>query len=98
MLLPELMMVRYEAPDHLGVEALDVKELPRDWRRQEAWTQQRGDDWHGARQALLLRVPSASVPLEGSPDVNFLINHKHQAVADIRTVAVEPFVLDPRLF
>lgn len=98
MLLPDLMMVRYEAPDHLAVEALDLKALPGDWRRQEAWTQRRGDDWHDALATPLLRVPSAIVPIEASPDVNVVINHKHPAVAGIVIVAVEPFILDPRLF
>lgn len=98
MLLPELMMVRYEAADHLGIETLDVKTLPNDWRQQEAWTQRRGNDWHGALSTPLLRVPSAIVPLDESPDMNVLINHRHPAAADITIVAVEPFVLDPRLF
>jgi RES domain-containing protein len=97
-LLPELMMVRYEVPDHLGIDELKLDELPNDWRRQEAWTQQRGDDWHNAMAAPLLRVPSAIVPLDGSPDMNVLLNHKHPAVAGITTIAVEPFILDPRLF
>ena len=37
----------------------------------EAWTQQKGDDWHGLGANPLLRVPSAIVPLPASPDVNF---------------------------
>jgi len=46
----------------------------------------------------LLRVPSAIVPLDQSPDMNILINHNHNAAPRISPVSVEPFVLDPRLF
>jgi RES domain-containing protein len=97
-LLPELMMVRYQAPDDLGIEILELKALPDDWRRHEGWTQQRGNDWHRSLSTPLLRAPSAIVPLDGSPDTNMLINHNHPAAAEITIVAVEPFVLDPRLF
>ena len=98
LLLPALMMVRYHAPDNLAVETLGLTDLPADWRQRENWTQQQGDRWHGLLSAPLLRVPSALVPLDQSPDLNILINHNHPATARIATVAVEPFVLDPRLF
>jgi RES domain-containing protein len=42
-LLPE-MMVTYENPAHLGIDTIGLEELPGDWRRREAWTQQKGDD------------------------------------------------------
>lgn len=97
-LLPALVMVRYDAPEGLGLETLSVTDLPESWRLQESWTQQRGDQWHAAVNAPLLRVPSAIVPLDGSPDQNMLINHRHPAAAGIKIVAAEPFVLDARLF
>ena len=96
-LLPELVMVRYSAPDSLGVEALSLADLPASWRTQESWTQRRGDQWHAAREAPLLRVPSAIVPLEGSPDMNVVINHRHPDVAQITIVSTESFALDVRL-
>jgi RES domain-containing protein len=97
-LLPELVMVSYEAPDHLAIEAVEIADLPDDWRRQEGLTQQRGDDWHKARTCPLLKVPSAIVHFAGSPDVNLLINHNHPAAAEITIRALETFVLDSRLF
>jgi RES domain-containing protein len=97
-LLPELVMVTYELPDTVGTEDLPLSALPADWRRNEAWSQQKGDGWYEGRSTLLLRVPSAIVPIAGSPDLNALINHGHPAVADIRIVDHEPFSLDPRLF
>ena len=97
-LLPEFVMVTYEAPDHLAIEAVEIADLPDDWRRQEGLTQQRGDDWHKSRISPLLKVPSAIVPIAGSPDVNLLINHNHPAAAEITILGLQTFVLDPRLF
>ncbi|CDZ62131.1 RES family NAD+ phosphorylase [Neorhizobium galegae] len=97
-LLPELIMVTYDVPDTLGVETVDLDDLPSDWRRQEVWTQQRGDAWHQARSTPLLRVPSAIVPIVRSPDLNIVVNHSHSAASEMKIIAAEPFVLDPRLF
>jgi RES domain-containing protein len=97
-LMPALTMVRYNAPDDLAIEDAALTELPEGWRAQETWTQARGDRWHKALQSPLLRVPSAVVPLGGSPDLNVLINHRHPSAVRIQTVKAEPFVLDARLF
>lgn len=97
-LMPAFVMVRYDGPDDLAVETLRLSDLPADWRRQEVWTQQRGDQWHASLATPLLRVPSAIVSVDQSPDVNILINHTHKDAARISVISVEPFVLDPRLF
>ena len=97
-LLPKLIMLRYRAPDSLKIETISVTNLPESWRLQESWTQQRGDQWHTALGAPLLRVPSAIVPLDGSPDMNVLINHRHPTSANVTTIAAEDFILDTRLF
>ena len=96
-LLPRLVMIAYVAPDDLAVESLAIADLPPDWRRLEAWSQRRGDEWHDARAAPLLRVPSAIVPVPGSPDLNVEINHQHPAARDIQVVDRMPFELDLRL-
>jgi RES domain-containing protein len=97
-LLPALDMVTYQGPDTIGIETIALEDLPSDWRHREGWSQARGDAWHRACATPLLRVPSAIVPLGGSPDVNVLINHHHPAVATIMLRTREPFVFDPRLF
>jgi hypothetical protein len=97
-LLPALAMVRYEVPDSLRVETIAVADLPVDWRLHESLTQARGDRWHGALDTPLLRVPSDIVPIEGSPDANMLINHRHRSAARIAIRSADPFVLDTRLF
>ena len=96
-LLPEMIMVTYVIPAHLGIDTIGLEELPGDWRRREAWTQQKGDEWRELGANPLLRVPSAIVPLPASPDVNFLINHNHPAAAEIKISRLESFVFDPRL-
>ena len=68
-MLPALVMVRYGIPDSLAVGTITVGELPPSWRLQESLTQQRGDQWHAALKAPLLRVPSVIVPSDGSPDI-----------------------------
>lgn len=96
-LLPELVMVTYSIPDTVSVQEVDLADLPPDWRQLEALTQEAGDSWHESLSALLLRVPSAVVPIAGSPDLNVLINHRHAQVGSVRIVSEEPFALDPRL-
>lgn len=96
-LLPELVMVTYDVPDSLSSTSIGLDDLPADWRRQEGLTQRRGDAWHRSRSTPLLQVPSAIVPLQGSPDRNVLINHTHRESAAIRIVSSVPFALDARL-
>jgi RES domain-containing protein len=96
-LLPTLVMVRYDVPDQLAIETLAVASLPQGWRARESWTQQHGDQWHAELRAPLLRVPSAIVPLNGSPDMNVLINNWHPDAARIAIAATDAFALDQRL-
>jgi hypothetical protein len=56
------------------------------------------DAWRASLRTPLLSAPSAIVPIDGSPDTNFVINHRHPAVDRIRLVKEEPFSLDMRLF
>jgi RES domain-containing protein len=97
-LLPRLVLVTYDAPGDLGADEVLLADLLPEWRRNETWTQQRGDEWHEAGSSPLLYVPSAIVPVAGSPDRNVLINHTHPGSAAITIRAIEPFGLDPRLF
>jgi RES domain-containing protein len=96
-ILPDLVMVTYDVPERTEFSSIGLNELPEDWRRRERLTQQRGDAWHGSRSTLLLKVPSAIVPLKDSPDVNVMINHSHPRVTDIKIRSTEPFALDQRL-
>lgn len=96
-LLPDLVMLAYEVPEPTSVQTIPLEDLPPDWRRRESLTQSRGDAWHGARAALLLKAPSAIVALAGSPDWNVVINHDHPGAKAIRLAGATPFALDARL-
>jgi RES domain-containing protein len=97
-LLPDLIMIVYEAPDSLGFDAIALEVLPQDWPRREGLTQQLGEAWRRSGSNALLRVPSAIVPIAGSPDLNVLINHNHPQTGAIRLAGHTPFSLDSRLF
>jgi RES domain-containing protein len=97
-LLPALVMVRYEVPDDMMSTVMSVRDLPEDWTRAESLTQAMGDAWHAGQETPLLRAPSVIVPLDGAPDMNVVINHRHPDAARIRIAAAEPFTLDVRLF
>lgn len=96
-LLPELVMLTYEVPDDLKFAEVALETFPEDWTKQEGLTQRLGDEWHEARGTLLLRVPSAVLNMTGSPDVNFIINHTHPDVGQVKLSRREAFSYDPRL-
>ena len=96
-LLPALALVVYDVAD-AAMTDLPLEVLSAEWRRRELETQTRGDDWHRARETCLLRVPSAIVPVLGSPDANVLINNAHPGAASIRVERIVPFTFDTRLF
>ena len=96
-MLPDLMMLCYDAPDALVVDEYKLSDLPDNWRERETMTQEIGNAWLGGGTAPLLRVPSAIVPLPDSPDLNLLINHRHPDAGRITLSSAEPFALDARL-
>ncbi|TMJ57134.1 MAG: RES domain-containing protein [Alphaproteobacteria bacterium] len=97
-LIPEQLMVEYEAADDLPKMEIALEQLPADWIRREAHTQRLGDSWLEQRSEPLLIVPSAVVPIVSAPDRNLLINHRHPDAARIRISGTMPFTMDPRLF
>jgi RES domain-containing protein len=97
-LLPDQIMVEYEAPDDLTKREIILDDLPFDWSRRETRTQQIGDAWLDGGEDALLVVPSVIMPIGAAPDRNILINHRRADAARIRIVGTMPFTLDPRLF
>jgi RES domain-containing protein len=96
-LLPDFVMLTYLAPDPLPIEAIELGDLPADWRRMEEWTRRRGDSWHRSRATPLLRAPSVIVPLADSPDCNVIVNHHHPGASEIKILRKTAFALDARL-
>jgi RES domain-containing protein len=97
-LLPDQVMVEYEAPHDLAKREIAPRDLPADWGRRETRTQRIGDAWLDSAVATLLVVPSVIVPIRSAPDSNVLINHRRADAARIRIVNAMAFTLDPRLF
>ena len=90
----DLLMAEAAVPDEL-VEAIDLKQLPRNWR---ALNNQRcrdlGSGWARSLRSLALQVPS--VVVDG--DWNVLLNPKHPEFAKVKTGAAKPFRFDERMF
>ncbi|MBX6364605.1 MAG: RES family NAD+ phosphorylase [Gemmatimonadetes bacterium] len=90
----DLVALTIDVPDEAPVEEVALEELPDGWRTgvDHPACIARGDDWIRRGSALLLRVPSAVIPIE----FNGLLNPVHPAAAAL-TVVSEPFAFDPRL-
>lgn len=96
-LLPPLKMVTYHVPDDIKVDDVALSVLPDGWTRDPVHTRSLGDDWLRKAQAPLVSVPSAVLPLDGTPDLNILINHAHADAARIVILRITDFLLDARL-
>ena len=97
--MPDLVMVTYEAPDTIGATMVELDELPSRLAapgKRDAAARRRLAPI--AFDAAACAFPRRSCRCARSPDLNVLINHDHADAAAIKTVASEPFALDPRLF
>ena len=99
-LLPDdTVLVRYDIPDDLRVEAADIDDLPEDWRTDEPLTRALGDFWLDGVSACLLCVPSVIVPV---PDAERQEHHRQPiGTGDASRIAIssiERFEYDARLF
>jgi RES domain-containing protein len=94
-LLPAYSVIPCFFDDSL-VSALDLDDLPSDWRSNPAPTSTRrlGDEWVERSETAVLRVPSVAVPF----DHNYVLNPRHRHFARIRIGTAIPFPFDPRLF
>lgn len=82
--------------DDAFVKQIRASNLPDNWRTLAAYPslQKIGSDWYKKRETLLLRVPSAVIPLE----YNFIINTEHPDYeASIKLVRAEECFWDDRL-
>jgi RES domain-containing protein len=91
----DLMAIRAELPDDVGVERVDGARLPKGWRQAPgpALLQDIGTEWAGSLRTAALLVPSAIMPVEN----NILLNPRHADMARLSQGVPEPFVFDPRM-
>jgi RES domain-containing protein len=92
--LPEYVLIPGEFDESLVV-AVEVEELPADWRRNPPppSTQRLGDDWIASGASAVLKVPSALLPQES----NYLFNPRHPAFSEVKIGQPERLAMDPRL-
>ena len=90
----DLVAFEIEIPDTLDIEAVEVSDLPRDWRSPgDPTCRSIGDTWLAEERTAVLRVPSAVVPEES----NYIINPKHRGAKAIHVVERRKFAFDSRL-
>ena len=81
-------------PDEAKAVIIPEKKLKRSWEEDLAYTQWMGDETLKANNALILKVPSAIVPLEN----NYIINIRHSDFKKVKIINSSGFDFDKRLF
>lgn len=86
---------KVSVPAGVFIEAIDPASLPADWAAEDppVTTQELGTAWFREQSSLLLKVPSAIIPLE----FDYLINPQHPEFSRLRIGPPVPFSFDPRL-
>jgi RES domain-containing protein len=83
-----------ESPEEI-IEEITLNELPVDWNKTpwHSYTIQKGTDWLKKNDKLLLKIPSAVVPMESI----FLANPRHKRFHEITIEKQDTFLPDNRL-
>ena len=94
--IPTQHVIAVDVPDTMPVDTVAPSELPDDWRRTPPppALQNIGGAWLDAGRTVILRAPSAIVPLE----FNYLLNPRHPSFGRLRIHEPDPFEIDKRLF
>lgn len=93
---PDLVAIAAELPKDLSMSSLDLKDLPRGWRKYPApeALADLGNRWVSEGKTAVLSVPSAVVPQER----NYLLNPAHARFREITLGKPQPLSLDPRMW
>lgn len=78
-----------------SLREVTLSDLPQGWNTLDAYpvTQRIGDAWLKESNSLLLRVPSAVLPIE----TNLLINPAHPMMSQVKIEETFDLLLDPRI-
>lgn len=87
----QFQWIEVEVDDPVVIESAAP---PAGWREDIRSTRTLGDAWLGAQQSILLRVPSAVIPVCS----NYLLNPLHADAAKVRVKSLLELPFDPRLF
>ena len=91
----KVMIISIADDDYL-TKQIQLNDLPAQWRSLAAYSalQTIGSEWYNARASLILKVPSAVIPLE----YNYIINTEHPDFSDkVSMVRSEDYFWDSRL-
>jgi RES domain-containing protein len=92
----KVMVISVADEDHL-VKQIFLKNLPENWRHTSAYStlQKMGSEWYINQETLLLKVPSAVIPME----YNYIINTEHPDYSGaVKFVRTEDYYYDTRLY
>lgn len=93
---PYKVMVISIADDDYLMTQIKINELPVNWRSIAAYSdlQNIGSNWYNKRESLVLKIPSAIIPLE----YNYVINTEHPEFSTkVHLVRTEEYFWDSRL-
>jgi RES domain-containing protein len=87
-------LIALEIPDSAKAVTIDHQKLKKNWKEDIVYAQFIGDQFLGAKQSLVLKVPSAIVDQEN----NFMFNPTHPDAGKIKIRSSKLFVFDKRLY
>lgn len=83
--------------DDISLKQILTHQLPKNWRTLAAYPdlQTIGSNWYNSQDSLVLKVPSAIIPLE----YNYIINTNHKEFStSVKLVRTEDYFWDNRLY
>ncbi len=89
------MVISIAEEDYL-TKQIQIKNLPNNWRSFAAYStlQNIGSEWYTAQESLVLKVPSAVIPIE----YNYMINTEHpEFISKVSLIRAEDYFWDSRL-
>lgn len=88
----DVCVVEIEVPDTARIMSIPLSSLPENWRVGPPLTslRQAGDQWVLNKQSLILKAPSAVMPLES----NYILNPVHQDMARVSIISITDYVWD----
>ena len=93
---PDLVAIAIEIDAGVAIDALEIDDLPEDWRSYPAPPELGviGERWWRAARTAVLSIPSVVIPHER----NFILNPVHEEFARLTARRPEPFSFDPGMW
>lgn len=94
MLVPELVLLTIEIPDH-SIFEIKLKELPKNWSAYPAPTilSEIGEEWIKKGNTIALKVPSCII----NTSFNYILNCSHPDYQSVKILDIKDFKFDARL-